>query len=235
MEGFLIITLVVLWFGGLYLLFRYVGKQQANKLLDQVRNSRDVEFLIKHLGSAYKPEINKAAEESLNRIARTTGNPQEFFRLSQASYIKPENIWYSGRHYPVSDADLLLKVAPKVKPDRAVWEGILARISDEDILADIAESYSVPGEICREALARITDQDLLLGIALKSGWQAAADRLDEEHLNQWGEEMCRKGSHAYQMIDRHFESGEYDNDRHYEIVTYKCSRCGNVKTEEHLC
>ncbi len=235
MYGFLLIFLSVVFVGGLYLLFRFMGKEQEKKLFDQIANSSDVDYLVKHFSSAFKPEINKAAKDRLNQIARKTNDPNVFLRLSQSSYIKPDNIFYEGRVYPVSDADLLLKVAPKVKPDRSTWEKVLSRISDEDTLADIAESDKVPGDICREALARISDQEILLGIALKSGWQAAADRLDEEHFRQWGETMCRRGSHAFQVTNRYYESGEYDNDRHYEVVTYVCSRCGKVKTEEHLC
>ena len=228
--GPLCIAAIVLFVKGIVRLAR----RPKRKLLEKIAFITDENDLEKYLMDQ-DPDIHRAAEERMNQLAVLSETPAAFLKISEKPRIRLKESVFMGALSRFDDEDFLYRLVKGTSVPDTVRFAAAERIRDKNHLSEIALSSNLPDEICINALKRINDQETLLAIAVHSEWKAAINLLDEAHLRQMGEILCSQGKHAFVQTDERFESGEYDNDRHYRIVTYTCKRCGKVKVEEHGC
>lgn len=224
------IAVIVLFVKGLV----WLAKRPKRKLLGEISFITDENDLMKYFMNQDQ-DIRRAAEERMNQLAMLAETPAAFLKIAENPRIRLKESVFMEALSRFDDEDFLYRLVKGTSVPDAVRFAAAERIRDKDHLCEIALSSTLPDEIRINALKRINDQEDLLTIAVHSEWKAAIDLLDEEHLRQMGEILCRLGKHDYVQTEERFESGEYDNDRHYRIVTYTCKRCGKVKVEEHGC
>ena len=215
-------------------LLKWIANRPKKKLLEEIASSADVNDLVKYYLNQ-DTDIRSAAEKRADQLAAQAKTPAEFLKIAENPRIRLKGSVYKEALERFDDEDFSYHlVNGEFVPDDVRLQA-LDRIRDKDHLCQIAYEFKLSEEICKKALLRIDDQDAILGIALKTNWKAAIGMLDEEHSRQMGEILCAQGKHDYAEIEERYESGEYDNDRHYRITTYRCRRCGKIKTEEHPC
>ena len=212
----------------------WIGQRPKNNKLKEIAVSEDPDFLA-GLRDSPDPDIAAAARERIEQIALETSDPAVFLKIAGMWQNGLKEFVYDKALERFTDEDFRLQIIAERNVTEAVRAKAAGEIRSGEQLFRIAADNRLPIAVRIAAVSHIDDQEDLLDIAINTGMNAAETRLDEDHLRRYGEALCARGQHVYVETGTSFESGEYDNDRHYRITTYQCRRCGKTKTEESLC